>query len=77
MADWRRPPECGNHWSNLARTHAGLRVIDGRFTSIEQAMGTPKGRPAAREFLQSFIEDMKRSGFVASALEKAANAPRA
>jgi polar amino acid transport system substrate-binding protein len=54
----------------FARTHAGLRVIDGRFTSIEQAMGTPKGRAAGREVLQSFIEEMKRSGFVASALEK-------
>lgn len=54
----------------FARTHEGLRVIDGRFTSIEQAMGTPKGRVAGREFLQSFIEEMKRSGFVASALER-------
>jgi len=54
----------------FARTHPGLRVIDGRFVSIEQAMGTPKGRPAAREFLQSFIEEMKGSGFVASALER-------
>jgi polar amino acid transport system substrate-binding protein len=55
---------------DFARAHSGLRVIDGRFTSIEQAMGTPKGRPAAREFLQSYIEEMKRSGFVASALER-------
>lgn len=54
----------------FARTHPGLRVIDGRFSSIEQAMGTPKGRPAAREFLQSYIEEMKRNGFVASALER-------
>ena len=56
--------------AEFARTHSGLRVIDGRFTSIEQAMGTPKGRPAAREFLQSYIEEMKRNGFVASALER-------
>jgi polar amino acid transport system substrate-binding protein len=54
----------------FAQTHIGLRVIDGRFTSIEQAMGTPKGRPAGREFLQSFIEEMKRSGFVAAALQR-------
>lgn len=54
----------------FARTHPGLRVIDGRFTSIEQALGTPKGRPAAREFLQSYIEEMKRNGFIASALER-------
>jgi polar amino acid transport system substrate-binding protein len=55
---------------DFARAHSGLRVIDGRFTSIEQAMGTPKGRPAAREFLQSYIEEMKRSGFIALALER-------
>jgi polar amino acid transport system substrate-binding protein len=54
----------------FARTHSGLRVIEGRFMSIEQGMGTPKGRTAAREFLQSFIEEMKRTGFVASALER-------
>ncbi len=54
----------------FARTHSGLRVIDGKFVSIEQAMGTPKGRPAARELLQSYIEEMKRSGFIASALER-------
>ena len=54
----------------FARTHSGLRVIEGKFTSIEQALGTPKGRPAAREFLQSYIEEMKHSGFIASALER-------
>jgi polar amino acid transport system substrate-binding protein len=54
----------------FARMHAGLRLIDGRFTSIQQAMGTPKGRPAGREFLQAFIEEMKQSGFVRSALER-------
>jgi polar amino acid transport system substrate-binding protein len=53
-----------------AAAHPGFRVIDGRFTAIEQAMGTPKGRPAARAWLQSFIEDMKRTGFVAAALER-------
>jgi polar amino acid transport system substrate-binding protein len=54
----------------FARTHPGLRVIDGKFTLIEQALGTPKGRRAAREFLQSYIEEMKQSGFVASALQR-------
>jgi polar amino acid transport system substrate-binding protein len=53
-----------------AAAHPGFRVIDGRFTAIEQAIGTPKGRPAARAWLQNFIEDMKRTGFVAAALEK-------
>ncbi|MGH9679954.1 MAG: ABC transporter substrate-binding protein [Candidatus Acidiferrales bacterium] len=54
----------------FARTHAGFRVIEGRFTAIEQAMGTPKGRPAGRQYLQMFIEEMKRTGFIASALDR-------
>ena len=55
---------------DYACAHAGLRVIGGRFVAIEQAMGTPQGRPAARAYLQAFVEDVKRSGFVAAALER-------
>ncbi|MEW6267153.1 MAG: ABC transporter substrate-binding protein [Thermodesulfobacteriota bacterium] len=55
---------------NYARTHQGVRVIDGRFTTIEQAMGTPNGRPGARQYLQLFVEAMKAGGFVAAALER-------
>jgi polar amino acid transport system substrate-binding protein len=53
-----------------AASHPGFRVIDGRFTAILQAMGTPKDRPAARQYLQSFVETMKANGFVAEALVK-------
>lgn len=53
---------------HYARTVPGLRVIDGRFTVIEQAMGTPKGRPAGHQYLQSFIETMKVRGFIDAAL---------
>jgi polar amino acid transport system substrate-binding protein len=55
---------------DFAKSHVGFRVIAGRFTAIEQAMGTLKGRAGGREFLQIFIEEMKRTGFVASALER-------
>ena len=51
-----------------ARNNPRLRVIDGRFTAVEQAMGTPVGRPAAAAYLSEFIEEMKGSGFVATAL---------
>lgn len=54
----------------FARDHAGFRVIDGRFTAIEQAMATPKGRDAGWCFLCDFVEDMKHSGFVAEALRR-------
>ncbi|NHO31420.1 transporter substrate-binding domain-containing protein [Acetobacter fallax] len=51
-----------------AASHPGFRVIDGRFTAIEQAVGVPKGREAARAWLQEFVEEVKASGFVAAAL---------
>jgi len=54
----------------FAQAHAGLRVLDGRFMAIEQAMGTPVDRPDAGAFLRSFVEAMKASGFVAAALER-------
>ncbi|PLC50117.1 restriction endonuclease [Pollutimonas subterranea] len=54
----------------FASSHDGLRVIDGRFTAIEQAMATPKGRNRGLEFLTSFIDDMKASGFVAESLAR-------
>ncbi|HWI83630.1 ABC transporter substrate-binding protein [Ramlibacter sp.] len=54
-----------------AARHPGLRLLPGRFMVIEQAMGTPRGRsPDATAFLASFVEDMKRSGFVAEAMKR-------
>ena len=53
-----------------ARANPDVRVIDGRFMQIRQAMGTPQGRPAAAAYLQAFVEEMKASGFVADALKR-------
>jgi polar amino acid transport system substrate-binding protein len=66
----------------FAKTHPNVRVMDGRFMAIEQAMGTPKGREAGAGYLREFIEEMKASGFVAGGLERsgqgdAAVAPKA
>ena len=58
------------HAMELAAGDDDVRVIDGRFMEIRQAMGTPQGRPAAAAYLQSFIEEMKASGFVADALNR-------
>jgi polar amino acid transport system substrate-binding protein len=44
--------------------------MDGRFMEIRQAMGTPKGRTAAAQYLRGFVEEMKASGFVADALKR-------
>lgn len=53
-----------------ARRVGGVRLLPGRFMVIEQAMGVPKGRVAAQRWLSAFIEEMKASGFVASALRR-------
>jgi polar amino acid transport system substrate-binding protein len=54
----------------FARTNPTVRVMDGRFMAIEQAMGTPKGRDAGARYLREFVEEMKASGFVAKGLER-------
>jgi polar amino acid transport system substrate-binding protein len=53
-----------------ARKTPGVRMLDGRFMVINQAMGVPKGRLAAQQWLTRFIEEMKSSGFVAEALQR-------
>ena len=53
-----------------AKTDPNVRVMDGRFMEIRQAIGLPQGRPAALRFLSEFIEEMKASGFVAEALQR-------
>ncbi len=53
-----------------ARSHPGVRVMDGRFMEIQQAMGTPRGRDAGARYLHGFVEEMKAGGFVADALKR-------
>jgi polar amino acid transport system substrate-binding protein len=57
-----------------ARTDPNVRVMDGRFMEIRQAVGIPRGRPAALRYLGDFIEEMKASGFVARALARSGQA---
>ena len=54
----------------FAAEQGGLRVLAGRFTSIEQAMCVPKGRATGARYLQGFIEEMKAAGFVADSLRR-------
>lgn len=54
-----------------ARRASGLRLLNERFMVIQQAMGVPKSRgDAAADFLSEFVERVKVSGFVASALQR-------
>ena len=54
-----------------ARRNGGLRLLEGRFMVIHQAMAMPKGRSAAAmSFLDAFVSRMKTTGFVAAALAR-------
>jgi polar amino acid transport system substrate-binding protein len=48
----------------------GMKILDGRFSAVQQAVGTPKKNTAAAAFLSAFVEDAKKSGLVASFIEK-------
>jgi polar amino acid transport system substrate-binding protein len=47
----------------------GSRIVEGRFTAVQQAAGVPKGRPGAANYLRDFIEDVRDSGLVARAIK--------
>jgi polar amino acid transport system substrate-binding protein len=53
-----------------AKTHPEMRLLDGRFMEIQQAMATQQGRPAGSRYLRAFVEEMKQNGFVADALKR-------
>lgn len=53
-----------------AKRLPGLRLLDGRFMVIQQAMGVPKGRETGARYVTAFVEEMKASGFVAEALSR-------
>lgn len=48
----------------------GSRLLDGNFTAVQQAAGTPKGRPVGAQYLCAFIEDIKSIGLVARTIAK-------
>jgi polar amino acid transport system substrate-binding protein len=48
----------------------GARVLDGQFTAVQQAIGTPKTRQAGATYLRAFVETVKASGFVAEAISR-------
>jgi polar amino acid transport system substrate-binding protein len=48
----------------------GARILDGRFTAVQQAVGTPRANTAGGEFLRDFVEEAKASGLVARLIER-------
>jgi polar amino acid transport system substrate-binding protein len=61
-----------NPLMEIAAREPAYRVIPGNFMVIGQASGVPRGRDASARYLYDFIEEMKRSGFVADALKRSA-----
>jgi polar amino acid transport system substrate-binding protein len=57
-----------------AKTHLDMRVMPEHFQEIREAMGTPLGRDAGLQYLKTFVEEMKASGFVAKSLARAGQA---
>jgi polar amino acid transport system substrate-binding protein len=48
----------------------GARILDGRFTAIQQGIGTPVARAAPARYLRTFVEEIKASGLVAQAIAR-------
>ena len=49
----------------------GSRVLGGRYTVIQHAVATPKGKAAASEYLKTFVEEAKADGTVSEAIRAA------
>lgn len=47
----------------------GSRILEGRFTAVQQAIGTPKGRDAGARYLCEFVENVKATGLVAKIIQ--------
>ena len=48
----------------------GARIIEGKFSSVQQAIGTGKRNTAGAAYLNEFVEEAKRSGVVARLIER-------
>jgi polar amino acid transport system substrate-binding protein len=48
----------------------GARILDGKFSAVQQAIGTPKKNVKAAPWLAAFVEEAKRTGFVQSLIDK-------
>ena len=54
---------------DAARGKPEYRVLADRYTRIDQAMAVPKGHPVGAAYIHSFLEQMKASGKVRTALD--------
>ncbi|WP_428686088.1 ABC transporter substrate-binding protein [Reyranella sp.] len=48
----------------------GLKILDGKFTAVQQAVGTAKANVEAAAFLADFVEKAKKSGMVQGFIDR-------
>jgi polar amino acid transport system substrate-binding protein len=48
----------------------GLKILDGKFTAVQQAVGTAKANVEAAAFLADFVEKAKNSGMVQGFIDR-------
>lgn len=63
--------ENAHNLSLYAERLPGARVLEGRYTVIQHAIATPKGKTAASEYVKRFVEEAKADGTVAEAIRAA------
>ena len=54
----------------LAPKLPGARLVEGRFMGVQQSIAVPEGKDAGLRYLRQVVEDAKRSGLVARAIER-------
>jgi polar amino acid transport system substrate-binding protein len=55
----------------LAESLPGARVLDDRFSVAEMCIVLPRGKPAALEYVSTFVNQAKKSGLVVRTIEAA------
>ena len=50
--------------------HPELKILDGKFTAVQQAVGCNKPAAEGARYIAAFVENAKKSGLVASLIEK-------
>ncbi len=53
-----------------AKAIDGSRILDGRYMSVKQALGTQKKNEISQKFLQAFVEDARATGVVQGFIDR-------
>lgn len=56
--------------AEIAEELPGARILDGRFATVQQAVGTAKANRAGAAFLQGFVDEARASGLVTALIAK-------